>query len=169
MKFMGSRVHQLTCNSSNHMPIYISLSGLDPHVHKNVFHFKQMWLSNTVCEEVVHSAWNSIDGVEVDGEILAKVDKCGKDLSWWDKNVFGNVQMELVCLKKLLDKEERVAMLSGNNFRVRQVKKEIEVLLDKESTMWAQRSRVLWVKQGDRNTKYFYCYAIRKFRKKSME
>ena len=51
--------------------------------------------------------------------------------------------MELVCLKKLLDKGERAATLSGNNFRVRQVKKEIEVLLDKESTRWAQWSRVL--------------------------
>ena len=74
-------MHHLTCNSSNHMPIYISLLGLDPPVRKNVFRFKQMWLSNTGCEEVVHSAWNSIDGVGVDGEILAKVDKCGKDLS----------------------------------------------------------------------------------------
>ncbi|KAL0008453.1 hypothetical protein SO802_009955 [Lithocarpus litseifolius] len=77
--------------------------------------------------------------------------------------------MELVCLKKLLAKEGRAAMLSGKNFRVRQVKKEIEVLLDKESTMWAQRSRVLWVKQEDRYTKYFHCCAIRKFRKNSME
>lgn len=73
------------------MPIYISLSGLDPPVRKNVFRFEKMWLSITGCEEVAHKAWNSIDGVEVDGEILAKVDKCGKDLSWWDKNVLGNV------------------------------------------------------------------------------
>ena len=50
-----------------------------------------MWLSNSGYEEAVHSAWNSIDGVRVDGEILAKVDKWGKDLSWWHKNVFGNV------------------------------------------------------------------------------
>ena len=96
-----------------------------------------MWLSNSGYEEVVHSACNNIDGVEVDGEILAKVDKWGKDLSWWDKNVFGNVQMELIHLKKLLAKEERAAMLSGNNFRVKQVKKDIEVLQDRESTMWA--------------------------------
>ena len=74
---------------------------------------------------------------------MAKVDKWGKDLSWWDKNVFGNIQMELICLKKLLAKEERVAMLSGNNCRVEQVKKDIEFLQDRESTMWAQRSRIL--------------------------
>ena len=128
-----------------------------------------MWLSNSGYEEVVHSACNSIDGVGVDGEILAKVDKWGKDLSWWDKNVFGNVQMELIHLKKLLAKEERAAMLSGNNFQVKQVKRDIEVLQDRESTMWAQRSRILWAKQGDRNTKYFHCCATKRFRINSME
>lgn len=125
-----------------------------------------MWLSDFSCEEVVLSAWTSIDGFGVDGEILSKVDKCGKDLRQWDKNVFCNVQMELISLKKLLAKEERAAMLSGYNFRVRQVKKDIEVLLDRESTVWAQRLRILWAKQGDRNTKYFHYCATKRFRKK---
>ena len=77
--------------------------------------------------------------------------------------------MELIHLKKLPAKEERAAMLSGNNFRVKQVKKDIEVLQDRESTMWAQRSRILWAKQGDRNTKYFHCCATKRFRINSME
>ena len=77
------------------------------------------------------------------GNILSKVEKCGKELGQWEKNVFDNVRMELNRLKKSLAKEERVAMVSGNNFRVRQIKKEIEVLQDREATMWAQRSRIL--------------------------
>ena len=36
----------------------------------------------------------------------------------WEKNVFGNVRMELNRLKKAFDREEWVAMVSGNNFRV---------------------------------------------------
>ena len=60
-------------------------------------------------------------------------------------------------------------MASGNNFRVRQIKKEIEVLQDREATMWAQHLRVLWANQGDKNTKYFHCCAIKRFRKNSME
>ena len=35
--------------------------------------------------------------------------------------------------------------------------------------MWAQRSRVLWVNQGDKNSKYFHCCAIKRFWKNSME
>ena len=46
--------------------------------------------------------------------------------------------MELNQLKKTLAKEERAAMISGNNFQVRQIKKDIEVLQEREVTMWAQ-------------------------------
>ena len=47
---------------------------------------------------------------------MRKVERCGKDLGHWEKNVFDNVRMELNQLKKVLAKEERVAMFSGNNF-----------------------------------------------------
>ena len=35
------------------------------------------------------------------GNILSKVEKCGKELGQWEKNVFGNVRMELNRLKNL--------------------------------------------------------------------
>ena len=89
---------------------------------------------------MVVSAWGSGSMVGFEGDILRKVGKCGKELGQWEKNVFGNVRLELNHLKKDLVREERVAMVSGNNFRVRQIKKEIEVLQDREATMWAQRS-----------------------------
>ena len=85
------------------------------------------------------------------------------------QNVFGNIRRGLERLKKLLIEAESIAMVSGNNFRVRQLKKEIKVLLDKESTMWAQRSRLLCARNGDRNTKYFYSRATRRFRRNKVE
>ena len=100
---------------------------------------------------------------------MAKIDKCGKDLTWWNRNVFGNVRRELERLKKLLVEAKSVAMVSGNNFWVRQLKKEIEVLLDRESTMWTQRSRLLWARNGDRNTKYFHSRATTRFRRNKVE
>ena len=67
------------------------LSNLDPPIREKLFCFKEIWLSNIGCKEVVHSEWNSFGDFGYEGEILAKVDKCGKDLNWWNKNVFGNV------------------------------------------------------------------------------
>ena len=54
------------------------------------------------------------------------MEKCGKDLSWWNKNVFGNVRRELEKLGKLLLKAEEEAIQRGDNTRVSQLKKEIE-------------------------------------------
>ncbi|XP_075640301.1 uncharacterized protein LOC142612055 [Castanea sativa] len=128
-----------------------------------------MWLSNSSCEEVVVSVWNSGGEVGVEGDILRKIEKCGKELGQWEKDVFGNVRLELNRLKKDLAKEERAAMVSGNNFKVRQIKKDIEVLQDREALMWAQRSRVLWANQGDKNTKYFHSSALKRYRKNSVK
>ncbi|XP_075675032.1 uncharacterized protein LOC142644270 [Castanea sativa] len=169
LKFGGSKVYHLSCNSLDHIPILISLSGLIPPTRKKNFRFEQMWLSNSSYEEVVVSAWSSGGEVGVEGDILRKIDKCGKELGQWEKDVFGNVRLELNRLKKDLVKEERVAMVSGNNFKERQIKKEIKVLQDREALMWAQRSHVLWANQGDKNTKYFHSCASKRYRKNSVE
>ena len=71
------------------------------------------------------SAWHSGDSLGFKDDVLNKIDKCGKQLTWWDRNVFGNVRRELERLKKLLVEAEFAAMVSGENFRVRQLKKEI--------------------------------------------
>ena len=150
MKFGGSRVYHLSCTSSDHIPKFISLLGLNPPIRKKKILFEQMWLSNSSYEEVVVLAWGRGSDVGLEGNILSKVEKCGKELGRWEKNVFGNVKLELNRLKKALVKEERLAMVSGNNYRVRQLKKEIEVLQDREATIWAQQSRILWANQGDK-------------------
>ena len=83
-----------------------------------------MWLSNSSYEEVVVSAWGSGSRVNFEGDIPSKVEKCGKELGQWEKNVFGNVRLELNRLKKTARKE-RVAMVSGNKFKVDNLKKRL--------------------------------------------
>ena len=78
----------MRCDSSNHIPFLIVLSGLDIPKQKKIFRFEEMWLSNRGCEEVVFSAWNYGDTLGFEGGVLAKIDKFGKDLTWRNRNVF---------------------------------------------------------------------------------
>ena len=86
LKFLGTRVHNLRCDPSNHNPILIMFSGLDPPKRKKVFRFEEMWLLNLGCSKIVEAMWNRCETESMEG-ILSRVEKCGRDLSWWDKNV----------------------------------------------------------------------------------
>ena len=84
LKFPGTRVHHLRCDSSDHVPIHIMFSGLDHPRRKKLFRFEEMWLSNLGCSEIVEAVWER--GVSEYGEgILHRVEKCGKD--------FGGIRM----------------------------------------------------------------------------
>ena len=37
-----------------------------------------------------------------------------------------------------------------------QLRRELNILLDKEKRMWSKRSRALWLVEGDRNTRFFH-------------
>ncbi|XP_075636858.1 uncharacterized protein LOC142609117 [Castanea sativa] len=137
LKFPGAQVHHLQCNSSYHCPLLIVLAPLDIPQRKKPFRFEEMWLSNPSCGEVVRTEWDSTVGSNLSNEIL----------------------------RELLRKAEFEAQVRGENHRVRELKKEIDVLMDREATMWAQRSRLLWAGQGDKNTKYFHSRATKRFRK----
>ena len=136
LKFSGSRVHHLHCSSSDHSPLLINLSGLDQVPRKKNFRFEEMWLANNRCAETIEASWQSSLYQFSDNAVLKKVEKCGKELTWWDLNVFGNVRKELEEKNKLLIQAEREATISRSNWRVRGLKSEINILLDKEARKW---------------------------------
>lgn len=157
LKFPGIIVHHLQCTSSDHLPLCINLSGLEIPPQKKMFRFEEMWLSNVRCAEMVEASWSSYSHEHGDDAIIKKVEQCGKDLTWWNHNIFGNVRKELAKKKELLVVSEMEAQTHGQNARLRALKEEINTLLDKEARMWSQRSRTLWLKNGDNNTKFFHC------------
>ena len=67
----------------------------------------------------------------------------------------------------MLAKVEADAM-RGDNSRLRELKAKIHVLTDRETRLWSQRSRVLWLKNGDSNSKFFHNKATQRFRKNTI-
>ena len=56
-------------------------------------------------------------------------------------------------------------MNSRLNNRVRELKNEIEILLNKENRMWLQCFKTLWAAQGDGNTQFFHSKATNMYQK----
>nr|XP_023878149.1 uncharacterized protein LOC111990594 [Quercus suber] len=124
-----------------------------------------MWLSDRGCSDIVEAVWLSREDGEVHDHVIRKIEKCGKELRVWNRDCFGNVKLVLRQKRKELKEAKKVAMRSGNNQQVRDLKKDIAELVDKENRLWFQRSKVMWAKFGDRNSKYFHSQASQRKRK----
>ena len=85
-------------------------------------------------------------------------------LKSWSKDHFGNVKNQIAKKNESLWKAEEVTAKGGNYDAVITLRRELNILLDKESQMWRQRSRTQWVAKGDKNTKYFHEVATQRKR-----
>ena len=77
----------------------------------------------------------------------------------WSKTSFRSVRRELKKKRKLLSKEELATSKGGDVIRVRVLEQEINLLMDREAQMWSQWSKILWLRDGDRKTRYFHSKA----------
>ena len=83
-KFPGSRVHHLSCMSSDHSPLLINLLGLPEPRRKKCFRFEEMWLSDPTCGQTIEDVWGSTRDQNPSIAILKKVANCEKELTWWN-------------------------------------------------------------------------------------
>lgn len=112
-----------------------------------------MWLYHLEFENLVQTTWQEKVLVDDFGE---KIQQYGQILMDWDTHVFGHIRRNIKELRKNLDSLQKIYQSDIMMEEAHNVEDKLNHFLKLEETMWHQRSRALWLKDGDKNSSFFH-------------
>ncbi|XP_062076041.1 uncharacterized protein LOC133780185 [Humulus lupulus] len=152
--FNMAKLFNLDISTSDHTPLLLDLSfKLFVHAEKR-FKFENAWLREPMCKQLVKESWEACHN----SDIGVKLKHCSGVLWEWGKAYTGCFKERIGKCKKVLKKyksrrdDEAVR-------RYKEAQKDLHEVYSQREVFWRQRSKQLWLKAGDQNSKYFHAAA----------
>ena len=147
--FPDSKVVHLTRCHSDHCPILPNMQPRTPIGRKTLFRFQSCWLSDPSFPNVVSQAWHP-------NPSLVEADKVfTEDAANWNRLSFGNIFEKKKNIMTRLNGIQRVILVRPSNFLLNlenELQQKLDLVFTQDEELWALKSRVNWMIQGDRNT-----------------
>ncbi|KAL6185364.1 hypothetical protein ACLB2K_041498 [Fragaria x ananassa] len=171
--FPASKVTHLLPSESDHLPILIQIrrsSGRrKKRKRKKKFRFEEFWLREKDVKDVVEAGWLSGTGSNPFSSVYNKISNTREMLLSWSRTRFGNIQEMIKAVREKLAESYDTTFSSPCSMQRMGLENELQDLLHKEQTFWQQRSRVLWLAEGDLNTKFFHQRASNRKKKNTLK
>ncbi|XP_062028750.1 uncharacterized protein LOC133744700 [Rosa rugosa] len=150
----------LTKATSDHCPILVSCSKLDA-IPRPPFKFQSLWLLTPDFLALVRSFWNTLHFYGCPQFTLAvKLRALKGMLKSWSKEQVGDVHAQVAHSKAALDAVQ--AEISTHGLSDERITEENEAhnnylsALSLQATLLRDKSRISWLKDGDRNTTFLH-------------
>lgn len=122
------------------------------------FCYEEYWEQHEELPNIIQNGWSNTPGMH----ITEKTSRVSRDLELWNKSTFKRADLQIKKLKKKLLKLENSAVSDNRLVELRDRRNQIDRLWEQEELFWKARSRLKWLKGGDRNTKYFHATTIQR-------
>ncbi|KAK9691742.1 hypothetical protein RND81_09G216300 [Saponaria officinalis] len=152
-------LHHLARESSNHISLKVCRPTGSTRRRKRLFKFEDMWVTSEHCEEIFQEAWMCQGSVDSDNHATTKIRRCANALINWSREEFGDTNRKLSKARKKLAFIDSCRPTEEMVMERRDICLTIDKLVTQEETYWRQRSRIDFLKEGDRNTKCFHLKA----------
>uniref|UniRef100_A0A2N9GPX3 Reverse transcriptase zinc-binding domain-containing protein n=1 Tax=Fagus sylvatica TaxID=28930 RepID=A0A2N9GPX3_FAGSY len=157
--FPNAGVRHLTTPNSDHNPILLD-THLDMGKGVRPFRFEAMWAKEESSVAVVEKAWDySIEGSQ--NFILdRKCQRVKHEFIHWNKHVFGNTKARIKALEDKIKEIQDLDPCQENIEMEAALNVELNEWLEWEELKWKQKSKELWLRKGDRNSKFFHLSTV---------
>ena len=115
------------------------------------------------------NAWQEMGKASTLQKLQRKLSDVTNKLDSWGRTTFGHVRLELKRLKEELERLQSDPNRTGPTYVENKIADRIVELNHREEIMWQQRSRIRWLAEGDKNTRFFHLRASQRRKKNSIK
>eukprot|EP00253_Pinus_taeda_P033177 PITA_33177 len=147
-------------SGSDHWPVALQWKCPGNNIRRP-FHFEEFWFTHPSLKDFVHSTWTSFNPPEGSKmfQFQQKLKHLKLSLKRWNRETFRNIFKAQNDLQIALEDLQREISTGGHTERTLEQEQRIHNQLRRrkhEEIYWKKKSRIRWLKEQERNTKFFH-------------